>query len=635
MCGIAGLFDTKGSRPFPAAVVRGMTDAIAHRGPDGEGLHLEPGVALGHRRLAIIDIAGGAQPMRTADGALTIVFNGEIYNFAELRAQLQATGAHFTTRSDTEVLLHGWRQWGEALLPKLRGMFALALWDARDRTLILARDPFGKKPLHYALLSDGTLAFGSEIKALLRLADVPRDLDPAAIEDFLTYGYIPDPKSVYAAIRKLEPGHLLLARRGDPIRLQRYWSVLDALPGADAPTSEAELVERLGEAVRSRLVSDVPLGALLSGGVDSSAVVAMMAGSAEGRVRAFSISFGERGFDESDYARRVAAMYGADHDIRQVQADDFDQMRRLPEIYDEPFGDVSALPTLAVCAQARRSVTVALSGDGGDEVLAGYRRYKLHCAGERVRRRLPEGLRRTVLGPLGRAYPRAAWLPRPLRAKTTLNELALDSADAYARIVAALPGEVRGPLTTPEFRASLGGYDSADVVRSAFAVDAPLDPLQRAQYADLTTYLPGDILTKVDRASMAHGLELRAPMLDVDFASWSFFLPPRQKLNGPRGGKAILKHAMERYLPKDLLYRPKQGFTIPLADWFRGPLRDQVLGLAESPTLRESGVVDLGRVRRLATGHMGGLEDHSKALWLVWVLEAFLGRKPAAGLQMR
>jgi asparagine synthase (glutamine-hydrolysing) len=635
MCGIAGLFDTKGSRPFPAAVVRGMTDAIAHRGPDGEGFHLEPGVALGHRRLAIIDLAGGAQPMRSADGALTIVYNGEIYNFAELRAQLQAKGARFVTRSDTEVLLHGWREWGEALLPRLRGMFALALWDARDHTLVLARDPFGKKPLHYACLPDGTLAFGSEIKALLVLADVSRELDPAAIEDFLTYGYVPDPKSIYSAIRKLAPGHVLLARRGSPVQVRRYWSLLEALPAADAPTSEAALVERLGSAVRSRLISDVPLGALLSGGVDSSAVVAMMAGSAEGRVRAFSIAFGERGFDESDYACQVAAMYGADHDVRQVRADDFDLMRRLPEIYDEPFGDVSALPTLAVCAQARRSVTVALSGDGGDEVLAGYRRYPFHCAGERLRAHVPGNIRRSVLGPLGRAYPHAAWLPRPLRAKSTLNELSLDSADAYARISAALPGEVRGALTTPEFRSGLGGYDSSDVVRAAFQVDAPLDPLQRAQYADLTTYLPGDILTKVDRASMAHGLELRAPMLDVDFASWSFALPPRLKLNRAAGGKAILKRAMERYLPRDLLYRPKQGFTIPLAEWFRGPLRDQVLGLADSPALKDSGVLDLARVRRLAMGHLGGLEDHSKALWLVWVLDAFLGRRLAPGLQMR
>jgi asparagine synthase (glutamine-hydrolysing) len=635
MCGIAGLFDTKGSRPFPAAVVRAMTDAIAHRGPDGEGFHLEPGVALGHRRLAIIDLAGGAQPMHSANGDLVTVYNGEIYNFAELRAQLEAKGARFVTRSDTEVLLHGWREWGEALLPRLRGMFAIALWDAREQTLVLARDPFGKKPLHYAALPDGTLAFGSEIKALLRVADIGRELDPSAIEDFLTYGYVPDPKTIYAAIRKLAPGHVLLARRGRPIAIRRYWSLLDAISANDAPASDAALVERLAGAVRSRLVSDVPLGALLSGGVDSSAVVALMAGCAEGPVRAFSISFGERGFDESDYARQVAAMYGADHDVRQVRADDFELMRRLPEIYDEPFGDYSALPTYVVCGQARQSVTVALSGDGGDEVLAGYRRYAFHCVGESVRARLPGGFRRGVLGPMGRAYPRAAWLPRPLRAKSTLNELALDSADAYARIVSFLPDEVRSALTTPAFRAGLGGYDSAEVVRAAFQVDAPLDPLQRAQYADLTTYLPGDILTKVDRASMAHGLELRAPMLDIDFASWSFALAPREKLNRTGGGKAILKRAMERYLPRDLLYRPKQGFTIPLADWFRGPLRDQVSALADSPALRDSGVLDLGRVRRLASGHLGGLEDHSKTLWLVWVLDAFLGRRPAPGLQMR
>lgn len=633
MCGIAGVFDTKGSRPYPAAVLRAMTDAIAHRGPDGEGFHLEPGVALGHRRLAIIDLAGGAQPMHSADGALVVVYNGEIYNFAELRAQLQAKGARFVTRSDTEVLLHGWREWGEALLPRLRGMFAIALWDARERTLLLARDPLGKKPLHYAELPDGSLAFASEIKALLRIAEVGRDLDPTAVEDFFAYGYIPDPKTIYRSIRKLEAAHYLIARRGRPCEVRRYWSVLDDLPDG-GPASEDALIDRLRQAVTRRLVSDVPLGALLSGGVDSSAVVALMGESAASPVRTFSIGFDEREFDERAYAGQVAQRYRTDHHVREVSSDDFSLLNRLPEIYDEPFGDVSAIPTFAVCEHARRFVTVALSGDGGDEVLAGYRRYAFHSAGERVRAHVPGALRRSAFGGLANAYPKADWLPRPLRAKTTFQELALDSAEGYVRMVSALPEEVRRQLTSAPFRRELGGYDPGDIVRSAYNVAAPLDPLQRAQYADLTTYLPGDILTKADRASMANSLELRAPMLDVDFSTWSFGLPPGEKLSRRCGGKAILKRAMERYLPGELLYRPKQGFTVPIARWFRGALRHEVLALAANPALRDSGVVDCPTVSAWAERHVSGMQDRSKPLWLVWVFNAFLSHRPPPGLQM-
>jgi asparagine synthase (glutamine-hydrolysing) len=628
MCGIAGLFDTKGLRPYAPGLLQQMTDALAHRGPDGAGLHLEPGLALGHRRLAIIDVAGGSQPMWTADRMLTIVFNGEIYNFMDLRRELEAGGAVFRTRSDTEVLLHGWRVWGAGLLPKLRGMFAFALWDARDQALILARDAFGKKPLHYAELPDGTLAFASEIKSLLCVAEVSRELDPEAIEDFFTYGYVPDPKTIYRAIRKLEPAHYLITRKGRSPTIRRYWSILERLDETPARAEEA-LAERLEAAVTRRLVSDVPLGALLSGGVDSSAVVALMAKAAKGPVKTFSIASSEPDFDESAYAAQVADKYATDHDVRVVDPDDFSLVRRLPQIYDEPFGDVSAIPTFTVCAQARRSVTVALTGDGGDEVLAGYRRHAFHLAAERVRKRVPTGFRRSVFAPLAQAYPRAAWLPRPLRARSTLRELSLDSASAYAAISSALPSETRERITTTAFRQSLGGYDAADLVRDAYNVDAPLDALQRAQYADLMAYLPGDILTKVDRASMANSLELRAPMLDTDFSAWSFGLPPCRKLNRAGGGKAILKQAMEPYLPSELLYRRKQGFTVPLQRWLRGPLRAEIAELADNRMLRDSGVIDAGAIRALSQGQDSGLQDNSKALWLVWVFSAFLAHRPA------
>ena len=632
MCGIAGLFDIKGSRTYDPALIQGMITAIVHRGPDGAGVCRQPGVALGHRRLAIIDIKGGAQPMKTRDGAVTVVFNGEIYNFRELRGELEAKGARFETRSDTEVLLHGWRAWRQSLFSRLQGQFAFALWDRDEQTLVLGRDHFGKKPLHYQESSDGTLAFASEIKALLTLPRADRTLDPQAVEDFFAYGYVPDPKTIYRSIRKLPAGHYLLARRGHAPEVRRYWSLLDSAPGPGPATPEL-LVEQLDAAVERRLVADVPLGALLSGGVDSSAVVALMASRTERPVETFSIAFGDRDFDETSYARAVAERYATRHDVRRVSADDFESVGRLPEIYDEPFGDVSALPTLAVCAQARRSVTVALSGDGGDEALAGYRRYAFHCIGERVRGRISPAVRARLFGPLADIYPRGAWLPRPLRAKTTLRELSLDSASAYVRMASALPEEVRSALLSSDFRETLGGYDAGDVVRTAFNVDAPLDPLQRAQYADIMTYLPGDILTKVDRASMANSLEVRSPMLDPRFVAMSFWLPPALKLSRADGGKAILKCAMERYLPRDLLYRPKQGFSVPLARWFRGPLRQAILCLADSPYLRDCGMIDTGRVRQMAIEHVEGFQDHSKALWLTWVFDAFLAHNAASGAQ--
>jgi asparagine synthase (glutamine-hydrolysing) len=631
MCGLAGLFDIKGLTPYDPALLARMTDVIAHRGPDGSGLHAEPGLGLGHRRLAIIDLAGGAQPMHTPDRLLTIVFNGEIYNFQELRAELEASGARFTTRSDTEVLLHGWRRWGEQLLPRLNGMFAFALWDAREQTLVLARDRFGKKPLHYALLDDGTLAFGSEIKSLLCAPQVSRALDREAVADFFTYGYVPDPKTIYRAVRKLPPAHLLIARRGKPVQVRSYWSLLDTLSRSEQPSAEA-LLDRLNQAVRRRLIADVPLGALLSGGVDSSAIVALMAREGGG-ARTFSISFGERDFDETAYANLVAGRYGAEHDVRRLDADDFSVIPRLSEIYDEPFGDVSAIPTLAVCAQARTAVTVALSGDGGDEALAGYRRYAFHLAEARARACVPSPIRSRVFSALADAYPRGAWLPRPLRAATTLRELSLDPASAYVRMVSALPDETRALLLGEGFRHDLRGYDSGGVVRRHFDADAELDPLQRAQYADVMTYLPGDILTKVDRASMANSLELRSPMLDAEFFAWSFSLPSGAKLSRTRGGKALLKQALEPLLPNELLYRPKQGFTVPLARWFRGPLREQVLGLADSSALQADGAVDSAAVRRMAKAHVTGRQDNSKALWLVWAFDAFLAHRTPGDLR--
>ena len=625
MCGLTGLFDRQGARNFDPALIQAMTDAVAHRGPDGEGVYNAPGVALGHRRLAFIDLAGGIQPMSLADGSLTIVFNGEIYNFPDLMAELKAAGAQFQTRSDTEVILHGWRRWGTGLFPRLRGMFAFALWDTAEQAMVLVRDRFGKKPMHYAALPDGRLVFGSEIKSLLKVEDIDRRLDRHAVEDFFTYGYVPDPKTIYAAIRKLPAAHALIARRGRPLELLRYWNLLDDFPvthpGADA---RAEMVELLRHSVKLRLISDVEVGALLSGGVDSSAVVSLMAGLESQSISTFSIGFKERDYDESPYAEAVSARYHTRHRSQIVDPADFSLLPRLPSIYDEPFGDVSALPTFAVCKLARQSVKAALTGDGGDEVLAGYRRYAFFAAQMRARGFLPDALRRPLFAFLADIYPHGASLPRFLRAKTTFRELSLTPAEAYLRMVQALPNEMRGQILSEDFRKSLGGYDSGDIVLQHFNVEKPLDVLQRAQYADIMTYLPGDILTKVDRASMANSLELRAPFLDQELAQWAFALPDDVKLKRGMGGKAVLKQAMEAYLPRDLLYRPKKGFTIPVAEWFRGPLSGDIRALAKNARLSGSGYFDTKAIAAMAEDHIAGRRDFSKPLWLLWNFGSFL-----------
>lgn len=623
MCGLAGLFDTNGRSAFDDALIRRMTDALVHRGPDSSGIHNEPGLALGHRRLAIIDLARGAQPMQTSDGALTVVFNGEIYNFLDLRAELVAKGCRFATDSDTEVLLHGWRQWGLAMLARLRGMFAFALWDNRAETLIIARDHFGEKPLHYSLLNDGTLVFGSEIKSLLVHRDISRRLDSQAVADFFAFGYIPDPKTVYAEIRKLPPATVMIAQRGRPLEVRRYWNLLDELVQADDRAPSDALVEKLRHAIECRLISDVPLGALLSGGLDSSAVVALMAGLVQYPVKSFCISFDEPAFDESLYAEAVAGRYRTEHTIRRADPNDFSLLERLPSIYDEPFGDASAIPTLAVCATARRSVAVALTGDGGDEAMAGYRRYVFHCMEERIRARIPKHLRRYMLGALANIYPHGSWLPRQLRARTTLRELSLDGADGYLQMISALHSDARKTLLSADLRKELNGYDPGDLIRTHFNIDAPLDSLQRAQYTDVMTYLPGDILVKVDRASMANSLELRAPMLDPELFAWSFWQKPDMKISG-HSGKAVLKQSMASYLPSDLIHRPKHGFAVPVAGWFRGALRERIEDLADSEALCASGILDMRQVKRLARAHLSKWRDCSKPLWLVWTLDAFL-----------
>ncbi len=593
-----------------------MTDAITHRGPDESGLHLEPGVGLGHRRLSIIDIASGQQPLFNDDQSVAIVFNGEIYNFVKLRTELEGKGYRFQTHSDTEVILRAWEAWGSDCVQHLRGMFAFAIWDQRRRHIFLARDRLGIKPLYYALLPNGHFLFGSELKSLLPHPALPRERDPCAVEDYFAYGYIPEPRSIFDSVKKLPPGHTLLVEKGQRSlpRTVQYWDIPFTDNGVRSQAdAEDALIERLREAVDIRLVAEVPLGAFLSGGVDSSAIVALMSGLMDQPVKTCAIGFDVAAYDESAYAQTVADRYATDHHLDTVSGDDFQLVDRLGWLYDEPFADSSAMPTYRVCEAARRRVTVALSGDGGDENLAGYRRYRMHMAEEQLRNRLPLGLRQAVFGPLGRLYPKADWAPRFLRAKTTFESLARNSVDAWFHSVSRMTDQQRRMLFSDKLIRQLDGYNAAQVLRE-HARQAPTDhPLSLVQYLDLKTFLVG-ILHKVDRASMAHSLEVRVPLLDHQLVEWMSGLKPEWKLTGG-DGKHLFKQALKSYLPDDIMYRPKQGFSIPLAEWFRGPLRDKYQTEVLGSALADSELFNRRYLQQLLDQHVAGRRDNSVILW--------------------
>lgn len=631
MCGLAGIFDTRGQRPIDEMLLARMNELQFHRGPDEGGLHTEPGVGLAHRRLSIIDLSSGQQPMHSDDGSLVLVYNGEIYNFPDLMKELAAAGHRFRTHCDTEVILYAWREWGERCVDHFRGMFAFALWDRAKQTLFIARDRLGVKPFHYALTADGRLLFASELKSLLADPGLKRELDPRAIEEYFAFGYVPDPRTIFAGIHKLPPGHTLTVRRGEALPApRRYWDVAFKDNGIrDEAAAREELVERLREAVRIRLVAEVPLGAFLSGGVDSSAVVALMAGLSPDPVNTCSISFGDPAYDEAAYAAQVAERYHTNHHIERVDPDDFSLIDQLANIYDEPFADSSALPTYRVCELARKRVIVALSGDGGDEGLAGYRRYRWHLHEERLRGVLPAALRRPLFGLLGSVYPKLDWAPKVLRAKSTFEALARDTAEGYLHGVSITSEQQRGRLFSPAMRSRLGGYGAKEVFR-AHLDNAPDHPLSRVQYLDYKTYLPGDILTKVDRASMAHALEVRVPILDHEFVGWIAGLPPEMKLRGSEG-KYVFKRAMEPYLPNEILYRKKMGFAVPISAWFRGPLRARLHQTLTGGRLRDTGLFDMAQVERLVNEHASGRREHSAVLWSLLMFESFQRRVVEAG----
>lgn len=617
MCGICGVFEPQGALPLARATLKSMADTLSHRGPDDEGFYVCGPVGLAHRRLSIIDLAGGHQPLANEDETVWIAFNGEIYNFDELNRQYLSTGHCFKTRSDTETIIHLYEELGDECFAQLRGMFAIALWDSRRKRLVLARDRVGKKPLFYSW--DGCrLLFGSEIKALWPAGGVSAEIDIEAVSDYFSYGYVPAPKTIYRNVRKLRPAHYLVVDQSG-IREVAYWDIHFDEPKqlSEGEWCEAFLAE-YRSAVKSRLVSDVPLGAFLSGGVDSSSVVALM-NDFQPPVTTCSIGFTEDRYDEAAEAREFAESLGANHFEHVVKPKAIDLVNKLAWHYDEPFADSSAVPTYYVSKVAREHVTVVLSGDGGDENFAGYRRYQLTMMEDRLRSRIPEPFRKTVFGPLGRIYPKMDWAPRVVRAKTTFQSLAKTAIDGYFAGVSGCPPVLKARLLSRDVLKRLNGYDSADVLREHYARAKTPDPLSRIQYVDIKTYLVDDILVKVDRASMANSLEVRCPLLDHKLMELIAQMPSGLKLHNGQG-KYIFKKALERVLPAPILTRKKKGFAVPVAEWFRHELKDFAY---EALIRREDNLLDGHFLASCWNQHQRGQRDWSTLLWSVLMFKSW------------
>ena len=629
MCGIAGFFELE-ERLSPAEqrdVLARMCNVIEHRGPDDEGFFVEEGVALGMRRLSIIDLYTGHQPISNEDGTVWIVFNGEIYNYRELRDELISRGHVFKTNTDTETIIHLYEEEGEQCVRRLRGMFAFAIYDKRTRKLFVARDRVGVKPLHYALVGD-RLIFGSEIKSLLQHPLVPRAVNHEAISDFLSFSYIPDPHTAFRGIRKLPPGHTLTFKDGFLVT-RSYWDFAYPEEATEAEAqSEADYIEQLrellAESVRIRLMSDVPLGAFLSGGIDSSTVVAMMARAMDRPVKTFSIGFTESSYDELHYARIAARHFQTEHHEFIVTPDVCRIVEEIVWHHDEPFADMSSVPTYIVSKMAREHVTVVLSGDGGDELFAGYERYLVDRQRQKFER-VPGFFRRNLM------LPTARRLPQHVYGKNFLRNVALDPGARYIDSISCFDEEKKQHMLSYDFRRSLARYNSTDRFIKLFAAPGSHERLNRLLYLDSKTYLPGDILTKVDRMSMAHSVEAREPLLDYKLIEFAQRVPASLKLRGAET-KSILKRAMRGIIPDEIINRPKQGFGVPMQKWFREDLREMVIDTLTDSRTRQRGYFNQRAVSAILREHLSGRRDNSRHLWSLLMLElwhrAFVDHQP-------
>jgi asparagine synthase (glutamine-hydrolysing) len=624
MCGIAGkLIDGFGAMVEPGLVHR-MTAALEHRGPDAQGVWTEGGIGLGSRRLAVIDLSDrAAQPMANEDGAIRVVFNGEIYNFRELRAELEARGHQFRSDSDTETIVHLYEEEGPECVRRLDGMFAFALWDARTRSLLLARDRLGQKPLFY--WHDGhSLVFGSEPKALMQDDAVPAEPDEEAIHHYLTYGYVPAPWSAFRHVRKLPPAHYLVAR-GGRVEITRYWSLSYEPKRHESETALTEELDHvLGRAVERRLVADVPLGAMLSGGLDSSAVVALMRRATGAGIQTFSIGFDQPEYDERPFARSVATAFDTEHHELTIRPDAAALLPRLVYHYNEPFADSSALPTWYLSEMARTRVTVALSGDGGDESFLGYDRYaasRLAATLDRV----PRPVRQLLARGAGCLTSRSA-RSTTTRLRRFMGGLATDPVRRYGRWLSVMLDEQKLELYTGDFARRWCGTDpktgdgSLGLLRQQWAESDATSAVEKLVYTDIAMYLPDDLLVKMDIASMAHSLEVRSPFLDHHVVEFAASLPVSMKLRG-RTAKYLLKRAMRTRLPPAVLERPKAGFGVPIDEWFRGSLGDTARDLLLGKRATERGYFETKTVRRYLDDHAKGRAQHHARLWSLVMLE--------------
>jgi asparagine synthase (glutamine-hydrolysing) len=615
MCGIVGFINFEGhDREEARRRIKRMADTLAHRGPDEEGYVVDDNAALGHRRLSIIDLSSGQQPMAAAGERVQIVFNGEIYNFMQLRAELQAMGHRFKTRSDTEVILRGYLEWGDRCIEKLNGMFAFGIWDSRQRNIVLARDRVGKKPL-YVFHEGPVLAFASEIKALRAGGFCPDETDLEALDCYFSFGYIPAPRTIYKKVRKLPAAHHLNV--GESSRSEKkYWNLCFSRPKARTLDDATEEFEALFEdAVKCRLMSEVPLGAFLSGGVDSPLVVSTMVRAMSSPVITNSIGFDDRQRGELPTAKMVAGYLKTDHHEYIVKPQISDVLTKIAWHFDEPFADSSAVPTWYVCQMARQNVTVALSGDGGDESFGGYSfRYIPHLFESRIRSVLPTVLRRLVFGSLGAAWPGSARLPKPLRIKTILENLAVGDVEAFYRDLIWLRKDDRQLLYSADFLDSLRGFIPMETVFPLYSGSDASDALGRSQHTDLQFYMTDDVLAKVDRMSMAHSLEVRSPLLDYRIIEFAAGLPSRLKVNS-RMGKLVLRQAFSKRLPHSLALRKKVGFSIPAARWLRQELKPLVEGTIFNTSSALCELLQPKALQRMWAEHKAGSRDHSVFLW--------------------
>jgi asparagine synthase (glutamine-hydrolysing) len=611
MCGLSGIYNLDGKTVDENLLMR-MNRTLSHRGPDDEGYYVNGCIGLGHRRLSIIDLNTGHQPVFNEDKSIAVVFNGEIYNFVEVRDFLKKKGHCFITLTDTEIIVHGYEEWGVDCVTKFRGMFAFVLWDEKRKVLFSARDRLGIKPLYYYYDAQ-KISFASEIKALLEDDEVERNLDFEALSDYFSLGYVPSPKSIFQKIYKLPPGHYLLYKNGS-LQIEQYWDVqFDVVQEFNEKKCTDELISLLKESIKLRLVSDVPLGAFLSGGIDSSLVVALMAEMMDKPVITNSIGFSVQKYNELNYARQTSDYFKTAHHEFVVTPDAADVVEKLAWFYDEPFADSSAIPTYYVSKMTRQNVTVALSGDGGDENFAGYRRYYFDLLENQLRTKIPPVIRKYLIGAAASVYPKADWLPQVFRAKTLLTNLSLDPVSGYFNSMSMFLPKMKEQLFSNELKEVLKNYNSENIFRNHYDHCHSKDPLARIQYIDYKTYLPDDILTKVDRASMACSLEVRVPILDHKFVEFAATIPSNMKLRN-KNSKFIFKQAAKKILPGHIISRKKMGFSIPVGEWMKKELKPLVQDLIVNDS-DQNNFFNKQYIHQLWNDHFKGISDNTQPLW--------------------